>query len=199
MSQITDRELWQLSSDGHPEAFGELFERHSRPIYNYCFRRTASWTQAEDLTSAVFLEAWKRRKEIRLAHDSALPWLYGVASNLLRNHRRSQRRYRDALQQIPSPANPPDFTQELAARIDDEDRMSAVLTLVSRLPNDQLEALALCALAELSYDDAAFVLRVPVGTVRSRVSRARQRLRQLEAEVDAEGRVLVAAAKENHS
>src|SRR5438270_1439680 len=101
MGQATDGELWRLAADGKPDAFGVLFERHAGTVYNYLFRRTGDWAVAEDLTSLVFLEAWRRRRDVRLEHASALPWLYGVATNVLRNRRRAQRRYRDALARLP--------------------------------------------------------------------------------------------------
>ena len=101
MVQATDAELWERAMEGEPEAFGILFERHARPVYNYLFRRTADWSLAEDLTSVVFLEAWRRRRDVRLQHDLALPWLLGVATNVLRNRRRSQWRYRAALERMP--------------------------------------------------------------------------------------------------
>jgi DNA-directed RNA polymerase specialized sigma24 family protein len=72
-----------------------LFDRHSRTVYNYCFRRTADWSVAEDLTSVVFLETWRRRCQVRMQTGSLLPWLYGVATNLLHNHRRALRRHRE--------------------------------------------------------------------------------------------------------
>ena len=78
-----------------PRLFGLLFERHARAIYN-CFRRTADWAVAEDLTSIVFLEAWRRR-ERELLPEKVLPWLYGIATNVIRNRRRSLRRHAAAL------------------------------------------------------------------------------------------------------
>jgi Sigma-70 region 2 len=57
-----------------------LFERHAHGVYNHCFRRTASWADAEEITSAVFAEAWRRRHEVRPVHESARPWLLGVAN-----------------------------------------------------------------------------------------------------------------------
>jgi DNA-directed RNA polymerase specialized sigma24 family protein len=62
-----------------------LFERHAHGVYNHCFRRTASWADAEEITSAVFAEAWRRRHEVRPVHESARPWLLGVANNLPRS------------------------------------------------------------------------------------------------------------------
>jgi RNA polymerase sigma-70 factor, ECF subfamily len=163
-----------------PETLGELFEEHARAIYNYCFRRTADWALAEDLTSAVFLEAWRRRKDVDLVGEPPLPWLYGVATNLLRNHRRSLRRFRSALERVPPPVPTPDFAEETAERLDDERRMREVLADVERLPRGQQEVLALCVWAGLEYEEAARALDVPVGTVRSRLARARAELASLE-------------------
>ena len=67
----SDIELWDRAVAGDPEGFGALFERHARSVYNHCFRRTASWADAEELTSAVFLEAWRRRREVRPTGEPA--------------------------------------------------------------------------------------------------------------------------------
>jgi DNA-directed RNA polymerase specialized sigma24 family protein len=80
---------------------GVLFDRHARAVYNHCFRRTADWSMAEDLTSVVFLEAWRRRDNVRIQRDTALPWFLGIANNLLRNAHRSLRRHRAALARLP--------------------------------------------------------------------------------------------------
>ena len=172
----TDGALWDRAIGGDPAGFGVLFDRHARSVYNHCFRRTASWADAEELTSAVFLEAWRRRHEVRPIDDSALPWLLGVANNLVRNHRRSLGRYRAALVRLPEPDRQPDPADDVAGRLADEARMRQVLARVERLPRRQQEVLALCAWSELSYPEAAAALGVPVGTVRSRLARARARL-----------------------
>ena len=176
----TDLSLWDRARRGDVEAFGRLFERHARAIYNFCFRRTADWSSAEDLTSIVFLEAWRRR-DVELLPDKVLPWLYGIATNVVRNRRRSSRRHATALARFAPPDMPPDFTEEILDRLDDEREMAGVLRLVSRLPQRQQDVLALCVWTGLSYEDAALALGVPVGTVRSRLARARIRLRELAA------------------
>jgi RNA polymerase sigma factor (sigma-70 family) len=178
MTRATDAELWRRAAAGEAAAFGVLFERHARTVYNYCFRRTANFAEAEDLTSVVFLEAWRRREAVVLANESALPWLLGVATNVVRNRRRSQWRHRAALARIPR-ENAPDLAEEANGRVDDERRMWAVLRAVARLPRREQDVLALCAWAELSYEEAAAALGIPVGTVRSRLSRARARIREL--------------------
>jgi RNA polymerase sigma factor (sigma-70 family) len=159
-----------------PAGFGTLFERHGRAIYNYCFRRTADWAAAEDLASVVFLEAWRRRRDIRLENGSLLPWLYGVATNVVRNRSRSLRRHRSALERLPRGFEA-DFADDAAARLDDEQQMRAILEAFQALPKRDQDVLALCVWSELSYEEAAVALDVPVGTVRSRLSRARSRLR----------------------
>jgi hypothetical protein len=68
----SDEELWRLAVHGSHDAWGDLFVRHRTAIYNYCFRRVGVWGAAEDLASAVFLEAWRRRSDVRLYGDSAL-------------------------------------------------------------------------------------------------------------------------------
>jgi RNA polymerase sigma factor (sigma-70 family) len=178
MGEATDGDLWRRAVDGEPDAFGVLFERHARAVYNYLFRRTADWALAEDLTSVVFLEAWRRRTNVRLERELALPWLLGVATNVLRNKRRTQRRNRAALKRLPR-EHAHDFADEANGRLDDERQMQTVLRAIAELPRREQDVLALCAWAELSYEEAAVALGVPVGTVRSRLSRARARIREL--------------------
>ncbi len=177
---VDDSVLWSRSRKGDRDAFGLLFERHARTIYNYCFRRTGTWDAAEDLVSMVFLEAWRRRSK-RLPIGKELPWLYGIATNVIRNRRRSERRYAAALRRVAAPECSPSFEDDSDARIDDEELMARALDLLAHLPRREQEVFALCVWSELSYEDAAVALGVPVGTVRSRLSRARRRLRELAA------------------
>lgn len=172
-----DGVLWGRARLGDPDAFGALFERHADAIYNYCFRRIGDWATAEDLLSIVFLEAWRRRRK-ELPPDKVLPWLYGIATNVVRNQRRSRRRFAAALRRLPKPRLE-EATADSAERLDDERQLKQVRTLLSQLPQREQEVFVLCAWFELSYEDAAVALSIPVGTVRSRLSRARSRLREL--------------------
>ena len=95
-----DAALWSRAAQGDHDAFGQLFDRHAGPVYSYLFRLTANWSEAEDLTSAVFLQAWRRRAEVVIDRDSSLPWLLGVARRLAQNSRRARRRYQAALARI---------------------------------------------------------------------------------------------------
>lgn len=176
----SDRDLWERAAAGEYDGFGELFDRHARTVYNFLFRRTASWSEAEDLTSAVFLHAWRRRREIVLDRDSALPWLLKVADYCARNQRRSLRRYLQALDRLQIPRDDqPDHADAVAARVDDERAMGEVRMALLRLPKHEREVVELCIWAGLDQQAAATALGVPVGTVKSRLSRARRRLRGL--------------------
>ena len=174
-----DSSLWSKARSGDADAFGLLFERHAKAIYNFCFRRTGSWDAAEDLLSIVFLEAWRRRDQ-ELPPGKVLPWLYGIATNVVRNRRRCERRFRRALARVPAPCPEGGFESDADRRLDDERRMKDALDLLARLPRHEQEVFVLCAWSELSYQDAALALGLPVGTVRSRLSRARGRLRELD-------------------
>lgn len=188
MSEIPDPVLWRRARDGDSAAFGILFERHAGRIYNYCFRRTADWALAEDLTSATFLLAWRSRGREPLKAESALPLLFGIATNVLRNQRRSLKRARDAFGRLPlAGAEEPDFAEETATRLDDQAAMRRLLGVFSRLPRREQDAIALCDWSGLSYESAAAALGVPVGTVRSRLARGRRRLRELAAAGGPEG------------
>lgn len=175
----SDAALWARSRAGDRDAFGELFERHAKAIYNYCFRRVGNWATAEELLSVVFLEAWRRR-DTKLPPDKVLPWLYGIATNVVRNQRRSERRFGAALRRIPRVEPEPDFAGSSDERLDDEWQAQGALELLRTLPKREQDVFVLCAVTRLSYEDAALALGLPIGTVRSRLSRARARLRELD-------------------
>lgn len=175
-----DRDLWQQAAAGGGDAFAEIYRRYAEQIYGYCFRRTASWSTAQDLTSVVFLEAWRKRRDVSFDEDgSVVAWLFGVANNVVRNSQRSVRRHHLSLQRLPDLEAEPDFADEAAARLDDEARMARVLAALARLSDSDREVLALSAWSGLDQRQIAEALGVPVGTVKSRLSRARDRLRTL--------------------
>jgi len=178
-----DSELWERVAAHDGVAFGRLFDRHARRVYNHCFWRTADWSLAEDLTSIVFLEAWRRRCDVRLSGDSVLPWLLGVANNVIRNAERSGRRYRRLLNKLPKMSDLPAEDAEIAARLDDEQAMKSILGRLGDLRQEEQDVLALCDWSGLSMGEASTALGISVGTVKSRLARARAQLRDLDAGV----------------
>ena len=131
---VGDGELWRRAVDGEPEAFGVLFDRHAKAVYNFAFRRIVSWSDAEDLTSLVFLHAWRRREDVVLVHDSALPWLLRTADYVIRNERRRQRfRWLNQSRQVPA-IDEPDHADRVAAQIDDEREARHLRSLLRTLP-----------------------------------------------------------------
>lgn len=173
----SDADLWQLAATGDHQAFGDLFERHAEAVWNHAYRLTASWSQAEDLTSSTFLLAWRKCGEIRLVRDSALPWLYTVAGNLARTEYRSAVRFGRVLRRIPDTSVAEDHADEVAGRVDGDRRMARILAAVRALPKAERQAIELCLLGEVSTADAAEALGIAEPSVRSRLSRARSRLR----------------------
>jgi len=178
---VEDGDVVARLRDGAQDALSELFDRYGDRVHAHCFRRLGSWHEAEDATATVFLEVWRHRSRVRLLDGSALPWLYGVATNVCRNAARGSRRRLRLVDRLPSPSHAPDPAAGVVERLDAEARMAEVLAAVRRLPAHEQEVLALVAWAGLSYEQAAAALAIPVGTVRSRLSRARRRLVRLES------------------
>ena len=173
----SDRELWTRAAAGDRAAFGELFERHVESVWNHAYRLTASWSQAEDLTSSTFLLAWRKCADIRLIRESALPWLYTVAGNLARDERRGSARYLRAVHRVPPARAQADHADDVAHRVDSDARMARILAAVRSLPRAERQAVELCLLGELPTADAAELIGVAEVSVRSRLSRARAKLR----------------------
>ena len=164
---------------GDPDAFGLIFDEYVGAVYNLGLRLTANWSAAEDVVSLTFLEAWRLRARIDPAGGSLQPWLLGIAVNVCRNLARASRRHQAALSRIPPPPAVPDFAEELAGRLDDTAQLHQIAEALSALRRGEREVIALCVWSDLDYATAASALGVPVGTVRSRLSRARRRLRKL--------------------
>lgn len=179
LPEPTDGELWRRAAKGDGDAFGVIFDRHCESVRSYCARRTGSIEAADDLLSIVFLEAWRRRDQVELVDDQALPWLYGVARRTIQQRWRTSIRHRRALARLPAAAAVEDHADLVAGRIDDQRRLDALKQAVDRLRPIDRDVLMLCVWQGLDYASASVALGVPIGTVRSRLARARVRLEEL--------------------
>jgi RNA polymerase sigma factor (sigma-70 family) len=177
MRDTSDDVLWRRTVRGDRDAFAEIFDRHARRIYGFCFRQTADWAVAQDLTSITFLEAWRRRNSALIDEGKVLAWLFGVAYNTVRQQRRSLRRYREALERLPVPTATPDHTEDSAARAAAEREAAELLQKIRRLPSAQRAALSLVMWEGLTPAEVAVALDKPEATVRSSLHRARRTLR----------------------
>ena len=170
--------LWDRVRNGDSAAFAELFDEYSDLIYNVAFRRTGSWDVSEEIVSTVFLEAWRQRATVSDYEGSIRPWLLGVALNLIRRFWRQADRQQRASLRLVSNHNHLDHASDVAERLDAEQTMSRILDSLERIPYDQREVIQLWAWEELTYDEIAAVLEVPIGTVKSRLHRARDTLQR---------------------
>ncbi|MGW1200798.1 RNA polymerase sigma factor [Streptomyces sp. NPDC002536] len=164
---------------GDRDAFAQLYEEHARTVYNHAYRLTGDWSTAEEVMSETFLEAWRTRERLEPDGDSLRPWLLGIATNKARNANRSFGRRLAFLARRPAPEPVADFADEAAGRIDDARHLAAVRRALDGLRRPEREVLVLCVWSGLDYAQIAEALDIPVGTVRSRLSRARARLRRL--------------------
>lgn len=142
---------------------------------------------ADGLVGEVFRIAFERRSSFDLDRPSARPWLYGIATNVLAHHRRSEVRRFHAMARLASvriPDHADLFGERVSASIDADRAWPRFVAAIDDLPAEERHTLLLYAWEELSYADIAAALDVPVGTVRSRLNRARQRLRSLRDEFD---------------
>jgi RNA polymerase sigma factor (sigma-70 family) len=162
-----------------PEAFGELFDRHWDVVYRYC--RSRAGADGEDLAAETFCLAFDRRGAYELERPDAGPWLLGLATNLIRNHLRRCDRAQRALLRLRE-GSAEDHDDIVIGRTEAALLGPALTRALDGIPGRDRDALLLMAWHELSYEEVAEALGVPIGTVRSRISRARLRLRAQLAE-----------------
>ncbi|MFB8081200.1 RNA polymerase sigma factor [Streptomyces sp. NPDC056013] len=164
---------------GDPSALGEAYDEHARVLYHYAFRVCGDRAAAEDVVSAAFLEAWRCRGKVHAEGGSLRPWLLGIATNIMRGSAREARRRDAALARMTDRGVLPDFADDVLARMTDGEQIRAARAALGRLRRREREVFTLVVWAGLDYAAAGEALGVPVGTVRSRLSRARERLRRL--------------------
>jgi RNA polymerase sigma factor (sigma-70 family) len=156
-----------------PQAFCLLFERHFDVLYGYLARRLGA-SLGEELAAETFATAFEKRARYSPAYPDARPWLFGIALNLARTHARKERRELRALARTGV-----DPLLSGSALPEGDPTARELAAALAKLDRRDREVLLLFFWADLSYEAIATALSVPVGTVRSRLSRARRRLREL--------------------
>ncbi|MFD4957298.1 RNA polymerase sigma factor [Microbacterium sp. NPDC058389] len=159
---------WRALSAGDPHGLARLFDRHEARLFRHAARLLTTREDAKDAVAVAFFELWRRRDSVRLVDGSPLPWLLNTVSHTARNLERSARRYRALLGRVPAAAavaapEAPDETGALAA--------------LRRLPEKEQSVVVLTVMQGYRETEAAAALGIPVGTVKSRLSRAKARLR----------------------
>ena len=169
-------------SRSEPAAFAVIFDRHHAQLYRYLNRRVGA-ALAADLAAETFVVAFARRGDYRPGTGDARPWLYGIAHNLLRNQLRQERRQLAAYaRRGVDPLADPESVAEFAradSRADAVAASAALAEVLARMSARDRDVLLLYAWADLSYAEIAAALEIPLGTVRSRLNRARRQLRVL--------------------
>ena len=160
-----------------PEAFAGLYDRHAARIHRYVTRRLGSQV-ADDVTGETFLCAFRRRRCYDLSRPDASPWLFGIAANLIGKHRRAEVRLLGALARTGADQVAESYADQVDARVSAAAAQRDLADALAGLAAGDREVLLLIAWADLSYDEVAVALGIPLGTVRSRLHRARRKVRE---------------------
>jgi RNA polymerase sigma factor (sigma-70 family) len=163
-----DAELWVRVRAGDEAALGALFDRHEARLFRHARRLLSNREDAKDAVTIAFFELWRKRASVRLVDGSPLPWLLNTVSNSARNLERSGRRYRALIAHTPAadPAAAPIAADE-----------SGVLATLKKLPAREQSVIVLTVLEGYPERLTAEALGIPVGTVKSRLARAKSKLR----------------------
>jgi RNA polymerase sigma factor (sigma-70 family) len=164
-----------MRSRDHPEAFAELYDRYAPVIHQYATRRLGPHS-ADDIVAETFLAAFRRRHRYDLSYRDALPWLYGIAANQIGKHRRSEVRMLRALARTGADPAADGYSDRVDSMVSASAVHRRLAAALAELPARDREVLLMVAWADLTYQQIAAALAIPVGTVRSRLHRARHRV-----------------------
>jgi RNA polymerase sigma factor (sigma-70 family) len=171
----TDSEIIQRSLDD-AGAFSEIFERHVRPVGGYIRRRIGA-DAVDDVLSETFLVAFRRRASFDHRQASSLPWLLGIATRMVKSHRAAEARQWRAFESSTAAAAADESPHAASdSRLDADAALRALAPRIAALSQKERDTLLLHAWADLTYEQIADALGVPVGTVRSRLNRVRRKL-----------------------
>lgn len=181
----TDGELIQLSLED-PDLFAEIFDAHYAAIYRFASAALGR-LRAEDIAGEVFVRAFESRHRFDPSYESARPWLYGIASNLIQDHLRKTARQHRAYQRAATGEEAQSgFENEVASRVDAARSIPGLMDALMALREEEASVVILFVAGDRTYQEIASILEIPIGTVRSRLSRARQTLRNWRTDIDEE-------------
>jgi RNA polymerase sigma-70 factor (ECF subfamily) len=177
-----DRGLVDAAAAGSREAFDELVLRYQGAVFNLVRAMTAGDADAEDLAQEAFVRAWRSIAAFR-ADSTFRTWMFGIAINVVRTHRGRQSRLRQVFWSAPAARDADAGPLDRASVDDGIEAPLAMREVIDRalatLPEDMRAAVVLRDVQGLDYREIADTLGLPIGTVESRIFRARQRLRPL--------------------
>lgn len=175
-ADLDDAALIQRSWN-RPDVFALLYERYFGEIHRYAAARLGTQV-ADDLAAETFLVAFRKRASFDSARGAVRPWLYGIATNLVAQHRRSEGRRLEAFQRAPADGGADGGHEDrVTARVTAASAQGSLAAEIARLPEGDRDVLILVAIAGLSHEEISQTLGIPPGTVGSRLSRVRRRLR----------------------
>lgn len=160
-----------------PAVFESLYSRHATSVYRYAAQRLGDHA-AEDVMAETFLVAFERRSAYDVTVQNARPWLLGIATRLMRKHVRLEAVAWKGVSADLAAQIVPDFIEQAGARIDAERLARRLKKALRRLSKADRDTLLLYAWGDLDYASIALAMQVPIGTVRSRLNRARRHLRR---------------------
>ncbi|TMR93941.1 RNA polymerase sigma factor [Nonomuraea basaltis] len=175
--EIDDGELIRRSVHD-PEQFAALFDRYAQQIHLYAARRLGTQA-ADDIVAETFLAAFRRRGTYDTSFALARPWLYGIATTLIARHRRQEERLLRALSRTGVDPLPEALDDTVARRVAAQGRERELAGALASLPRGHRDVLLLVAWEDMSYEEVARALDISVGTVRSRLHRARKKARNV--------------------
>lgn len=174
MDPLDEPAAWRRALAGDGEAFGRLFDAHGGRVFQHARRLTSGRHDAEDVVAAVFLELWRRRRDVRVVNGSVLPWLLVTATNVSLNQRRGSRRYRSLLDRLPRHSE--EGTGDRPLQPEDLDVDPNLVASIRELKHADQQLLALVALEGFPLREAAEALGLSEQAARSRWQRVRRRL-----------------------
>lgn len=176
-AEQSDAALWANIAVVADQAFASIFEKYHDGVFRKAYSAVRNVCEAEDIMDSVFLELWRSRLRVHFVNGSLWPWLLSTTLYVTLNHQRASWRYRRHLMNASHDLVQEDHAQSVEDALDIHSRVLILEDLVAHLSPDEKEVLRICVVEGKKMSDAATTLHVPEGTVKSRLHRAKARLR----------------------